>query len=454
MAAHAALGVFLALMLAANSVAEAQGPISWLAFIQLPNGGGSWSRMGPLLLLPFLSVGCWLVYRWGTADLPRWQWGWWPISVTMAALGLFALLHLTWQCVQQACDLAAILRLLLLLALFWWVYLFVLNERPNLFWLLVLIIAVQSAIAIGQFFLQHDLGLQFLGELNLNPEEIGTTVVMNNGRRWLRSYGLTRHPNTLSQMLVLGLMLLLAMVPLFNDPRRPTADRQQQNGRRPLPVGGRFIAAVFALGLAGVFVTLSRWSWVCLAVGLLVLTNPFVRRFLRKRQMPSIPKSVAWFGLAGVLVLVIGSVVYGDVVLGRFLNLNNPIENRSLWERERDVVISLTLLQGHPWTGVGFGNYLNQAVRLDWWAEPVHSVPLMLGAELGLPGMGLWLALIIAPLLRRDAFSDDKVAVTAVLLVFGLLGLLQPGPHPLYEVQSALLAGLVLSICPSISSRV
>jgi hypothetical protein len=458
LASHLALGLFLVIMLATNGVAEAQGPVTWFAFVRLPDRGGNWVRLGPVLLLPLISVVCWLVYRWEAAGVPRWQWGWLGITLPIAALGLLALLSLGWQCVQQVCNLAAALRLLLLLALFWWVYLFILNERPNLLWTLVVIVALQSLVAIGQFLLQHDLGLQLLGEWELDPLKNGISIVIHNGQRWLRGYGLTRHPNTLSQTLILCLLLLLALAPVKLDRRPTTDDRSLEYCGRPSSVGRRLIPAVCVLGLGGVFVTLSRWSWVCLAIGLLIHALPFLRRFIRERSLPPVPQSVYWSILAVTLVLALSGFLYGGAVLGRFLDLSNPIESRSLWERERDVAISLALIREHPWTGVGFGNYLAQAVRRDWWAEPVHSVPLQIGTELGLPGLALWLLLIAAPLLPYNARTNDTAwtdpSAMAVFLAFGLSGLMQPGPNPLVEVRSALFAGVVLSICPSIFSRV
>jgi hypothetical protein len=405
-----------------------------------------------------IGVACWLIYRWKATAVPRWQWGLPGITLPLAALGFLALLSLGWQCFQQTCNLTAILRLSLLLALFWWVYLFILNERPSLLWVVVVIIIFQSLVAIGQFLFQQDLGLQLLGEWELNPAETGTSVVMNDGRRWLRSYGLTRHPNMLSQTLVLCMLCLLALAPSKLALKPPTIDQRQKYGGRPPVVGRLLMLAVFLLALGGVFVTLSRWAWACLAVGLLIYVSPSVSRFMRERRLPPVSKSLYGPALIIVMILGVGGALYGGVVVGRFFHLNNPVESRSLWERERDVAISLTLIQQHPWTGVGFGNYLAQAVRMDWWAEPVHSVPLHFGAELGLPGIGLWLILLAAPLLPDNAWRNRTVwnypPGIAVLLVFGLFGLLQPGPNPLVEVRGALLAGFVLSICPSIFSRV
>jgi O-antigen ligase len=191
---------------------------------------------------------------------------------------------------------------------------------------------------------------------------------------------------------------------------------------------------------------------------LFLFALPAIRSLVRERRLPVISRSIYRAMLIVLFVLGVGGVLYGSVVVGRFFHLNNPIESRSLWERERDIAISLALIRQHPWTGVGFGNYLAQAVRMDWWAEPVHSVPLHFGAELGMLGVALWLLLLGAPLLSTNVWRSCTAwkgpPAINILLAFGMLGLLQPGPNPLIEVRSAILAGLVLSICPCIFSRV
>ncbi len=67
-------------------------------------------------------------------------------------------------------------------------------------------------------------------------------------------------------------------------------------------------------------------------------------------------------------------------------------------ERLRDVRIAWTLIGDHPWTGVGFGNYLASAQSIDRTARVVHNVPLLVTAEMGGLGGLLWLWLGIAPI--------------------------------------------------------
>jgi hypothetical protein len=279
---------------------------------------------------------------------------------------------------------------------------------------------------------QRELGLGFLGELPLDPAVKGVSVVMRGPERWLRGYGLTNHPNTAAGTLVTALLIL----PLCA--RRP-------DDRRRVAAG-----LVFAFGFAGLLTTLARWAAVCLALGLTIQALPWLRAAAGRRPPRRVavgrpPRHV--FATAGVVALLalLFLGIYGDAVLGRAVAVDTPVENRSLWERERDTQIAWRLLAAEPWMGVGFGRYVDAARIYDAWADVVHNVPLLWGAELGVAGLLLWGWLVAAPLARRGAFSR-YAPYTALWLSFWLLGLLYPAPHPLFELRSALLAGLVAGL--------
>lgn len=410
-------------MLGSNSVARAQGPLSWLPFWRLPQAGGDLIGVGPVSLLPLVSLAAWGV---GRRLNPRpLCLGWRRITIPLAALGLWALLSLLLEC-RQDCPATAAARLLLILAAFFWTYLFILNERPDLFWIVAAIVVVQSSVAVGQFVAQRDLGLRALGELSLAPEQIGISVVLRNGERWLRGYGLTVHPNTLARTLVPCLMMLVVL------------GRDASERRRVLT------AAVFVIGLAGMLAALSRWAWACLLLGLGFSALPWLRETLAGRR-PQLGRPAKWTILGGALLLLLFLVFYGNTLVGRTMQVDSSIESRSLWERERDNALAVALIREHGLRGVGFGRYLAAAQQIDRFAETVHNVPLLIAAELGVVGLALWLLLILLPLLRRGTLTTSA-AETGLWLSFWLLGLLYLNPHPLYELRSVLLAGMVAAL--------
>ena len=140
---------------------------------------------------------------------------------------------------------------------------------------------------------------------------------------------------------------------------------------------------------------------------------------------------------AGALLFVLA---YGDVMAGRLLALDSPLESRSLWERRRDLGLALELIGERPFLGVGLGQYLPLAVELNPEAVLVHNVPLLIGVELGLLGLVLWLVFWGWPLWRYGRSAAHQSG-TAVWLSLILMALLHPEPT-LFLPKGAVLWGL------------
>jgi O-antigen ligase len=360
------------------------------------------AQFGLLSLLPTLIVTNWLALR--LLERPRlpWIWGRRGILLPLAGLTLLVLLglelRLTWRTVVQVGG----------VGLTWFVYLFLLNERPGLTGPLGLVILVQGGVAIGQFLVQEDLGLQGLGELALDPAVSGVSVLWARGGRWLRAYGLTAHPNVLGA--TLAVLLLMLLQPLY----------EARGWRRA------GLTLVGSVGILGLLCSFSRASWLAFFSGGVVWAAPIVKEFWVRRQArpPSTPPSGGDRGgrslplqfLIPALLAVGFLLLFHDMVLGRFVALDTPIEAHSLDERRRDADLALDLIADHPLRGVGAGNYLAAVRAVEPDSRPVHNVPLLVTAELGLPGATLWLWLAIAGLRGPRAAWAPWLA----LLVIGL----------------------------------
>lgn len=422
--AAATFGLYLILMLGANGVARSGGPTAWWPLLRLPAAGGEWPVVGAVALLPVVSVVAWALARWSERGARPFDWGWPRVNWPLAALALLGLTNVLFGCAGGGC-LPNVLRLLLLLGHLGWISLYIVNERPPLLWIVAGIICLQAVVAFGQFFSQSDLGLSFMGEGALDPAVAGISVVMRGPTRWLRAYGLTTHPNVLASTLV---TLLLAL---------PVLDRlagvRQRRARQLL----------FVVGFAALLTTLSRWAAVCLLLGLAINVIPWM--MIRWRGNGSSRPFIVTVLPAVLLLTLLFLAFYGDAVTGRAVALETPVESRSLWERGRDRDIALRLIVEHPLSGVGVGQYLPAARAYDDWAGIVHNVPLLMATEMGLAGIAAWLWLVAAPVLRRGALGPFAPE-TGLWLGFWLLGLLYPAPYPLYELRSALLAGLATSL--------
>lgn len=231
---------------------------------------------------------------------------------------------------------------------------------------------------------------------SLNPSMRGVSVVeLADGVRWLRVYGTLPHPNVLGGCTLLFLSGPAALY-LTDQKHRPWA--------LVLLVGG---AALLVL-------TFSRSVWLGLGVAGLVIA-------LRYRQFPL--KRLAATGLATLTGLLVTAVPLQRLILTRAGADSVGTETFSnagrVWLMEQ----AFRLIRDHPITGVGVGIFIvESALRTPYgyFVEPVHNVPLLIVAELGLPGALIGVGLGVLILLRVWRATQPR----AILFSAMLLGLL------------------------------
>lgn len=400
-AAHLSFALFFFLVLTTPS--WRYGPFSWLPLIQFEELAGGPVRLGILNGLPLVSAVCWITGRYLTKDRTSqtWQWGskhtTWPL-LGLTILGAVSLIPAPAR--LQFIHLGGFL-------LAWLVYLFVLNERPNLQPVFAAVILVQGLVAIGQFIVQGDLGLVQLGELPLDPIYQGVSVIFARERPWLRAHGLTAHPNFLGAILTALLLLIL-----------PTTIRSE--GRQRYGWYG-----VFLVGLAGLVLTFSRGAGLGFFCGL--LTWLLLREWRRKDNGRFIPQtSTLKYFIAKYLKFILPLLLfipllwlYSDLFLSRLTHLDAPSEAQSLNQRVDDARLALQLIADNPLTGVGLGSYTDVAKAVNPQAARVHNVVLLVTAELGLPGLVLLLWLLLAPFTYRP-LRATALAPWVGMLVIGL----------------------------------
>ena len=188
----------------------------------------------------------------------------------------------------------------------------------------------------------------------------------------------------------------------------------------------RAVMAVMAIaGLVGLMLTLSRTSLVGAAVGMGVLTLlPGFRR-------------IAAVGIAALAIFVLVNFQalqesqQVTVVTHRLATLG---ESRAVGSDPRLKIYRTTprMIADHPVFGVGAGNYSLAARRygvLDEENQPydhAHNVPLTLTAELGLPGLFVfvWFVLSLGQvLLRALRLRGDPVrGALMVAIAAGMIG--------------------------------
>lgn len=242
---------------------------------------------------------------------------------------------------------------------------------------------IQSAVALGQLIAQRPLGLEALGEL----QDAGARAGMG---LWIRGYGLTTHPNLLGGYLMAGFLAALGLV-------AATA------GWRRIPAS---LAAIFiAAGLAAAF---SRSAWAGIAIALIVLGLLLQRSRAASGAGRALAVTAAFATLIAVSVVASRPGGFAQRIIAPATAAIQggeiaPTEQISLSSRARQLQIAWREIQRVPLTGLGAANapvvtWLNtpESERERTWL-PVHNVPLLALEELGLPGLALWLAGVIAP---------------------------------------------------------
>jgi O-antigen ligase len=274
-------------------------------------------------------------------------------------------------------------------------------------------------IGLAQVWGQHPVGLP--GEQALEPSTAGAAIVEVGGTRWLRAYGLTYHPNVLGGFLVSALLLGL-----------PLLDRSRMRG-------------LWWLLWLGLLITFSRSAWLALA-----LAAPLVVGWLHRRWAPlRRPLLVTLAGAA--LIAALWVTLFAGQLVTRLRPMGAGTERRSIVERGALQAAALEMIAAHPLTGVGAGNAPLAMVgtEMPFPPQPSHNLPLLLAAELGVLGGGLWLCLWLAPgavLLRRLHRANPwAVAVTGAWLAMGIIGLWDSYPWALNagRLLTAALLGLV-----------
>ena len=295
--------------------------------------------------------------------------------------------------------------------------LYVINEIDSVTKLapaLLVMVVLQGAVGLSQAIDQESVGLFGLGELDLEVNAGGTSVVWSDeGPRQLRAYGLSDHPNILGGLLALSLLLLAG-----------ATARVRSAWSMPL-------AVVFALGCGALLVTFSRAAGLAMALGLL-----FVIGLLAYRR--------EWRGAGAWGAVVLGGVIvclalikpYGDELWQRGVILDpsevSSTESRSLSEREALVKVSNDVFVGRPLLGVGVGA-LPSAIKdgrpdFSYDYQPAHFALLTVAAETGIAGGMMYGALIVVPFVllwwRRRELTPELIGASGALLAVSIIGLL------------------------------
>lgn len=295
-------------------------------------------------------------------------------------------------------------------------YLYVLNEVKSLnraILPVVLMILIQSIVAVAQYLGQHSLGLTSLGELVLDPAWSGVSVVLADGIRSLRAYGLSDHPNILAGCLAFGLLFITGWYV------------------KSRPKWHAVVGAIFALGAVALFLTYSRAAWLALLVGMGLFAEG-LRRSGEKELM------TRWLALMAMGTIFVLPFVWQNAnYLGVRLNVGDAftqitLEQRSLSERRELNAAANEIFVAEAITGVGLGAFptalLIEKPNVEYDYQPPHFALLEAAAEIGIFGAAFYFVAMVAPWLavwlnrERIELTPSFLGISAVLAAITIVG--------------------------------
>lgn len=373
-------------------------------------------RLAWVLLLVALGAWAWLSWAWGYTRLSN------PDVTISSAIPLTLVILFT---LVVACASPPIRSVTLVLVI-------------SLLW--------NSVVAGLQVAAQNEIGLQALGEFNVDPSQSGTVIVQAGDLRWLRPYGLLPHPNMLAGFLALGVLATLGWA-LAGE-------------------GKRWIigTGISLLGLWVLLLTFSRAAWLGCGAGVGVIFLFVVWRSKRDRWTV-----VRLMAMGGLMAVTIGMfvILYQPFLAARVGVGDESVELRSVSDRAVYNQIAFEVIEKSPLFGIGLGNFPWYAANwlaqtdFDLRGQPVHNIFLLAWTELGLVGLGLTLAatglggwIAVTEIKRSDGGEAVmRAALLAGVMALMVIGLFDHYPWTLPQFQVAWWGLLGAAGASSVKSR-
>ncbi|MCX6807984.1 MAG: O-antigen ligase family protein [Patescibacteria group bacterium] len=252
----------------------------------------------------------------------------------------------------------------------------------------------QSVLAIWQVIIGRSIGLNILGESPISTNISGVAKFTLFGNEILRGYGTFPHANILGGVLA-GIFTLVLV---------------SENKSKYYYVK----LAILALGILS---TGSR------AAILGVILTVIFTLFISKNSLNRLIKTILITGISLALA----------IIAIRFATQNNIFK-----ERLSGYFISQEIIFENPIFGVGPGNYTlaldSKAGLSAWEIQPVHSIPILIMAEIGLPSGLIIIAMLVLFFWRRILWAKNKTI--AIILTLSPLLLFD---HCFWDIPQALI---------------
>ncbi|MES2122842.1 MAG: O-antigen ligase family protein [Chlamydiota bacterium] len=304
-------------------------------------------------------------------------------------------------------------------------------------WIVLCFALIESALAISQYFLQHKVGLGWMGETPIHYQGFSNPL----GYRWLpdalfpvqtariillRASGTMGHANDLGCLLSFSIIITSFLY------MREESRKRQIGLQMALPV------LLFAL-----CTTFSRSAILFLVCTTLL----FLAYQWRSPNRSRLIRLVATFAVTGAVCLTLfyppffcrgGIVNYNEITRG-------ADKERILYQD-----VALQMVRSNPFLGVGFNNFQFALPQYcpEGKARPlssqVHNIYLLIASETGLIGLSAFLLFLFSVFkksLKKRWSPESKVLFCCLLL------LLLAGTSDKYILMNLKMRLLFLSLC-------
>lgn len=236
----------------------------------------------------------------------------------------------------------------------------------------------EGGLALAQVIMQHDLGLQFLGEPQLTPQTLGVAKMEIGGEKMLRGYGTFLHSNILAAFLVILFFYFDTL-------------------------GWRYLKYIFLIFLVFTF---SRSAFIAIFIGLIIKTL-FVKTTISTTRIKS-KKNISHL-LKKILSLIL---FFSFILIPLYYFFPTRFSlDTSFFERLNLIQISWQMFLAHP-LGTGNANFIFYMqdfvpyILKPWEMQPVHNLYLLILNENGIFGLSIFLIFLF--LILKDTFKNNS----------------------------------------------
>lgn len=318
-------------------------------------GAVAWEFGIVSLYVSQIVIGTWLATQWWHAR-HNWRAGIsWRVIVLVALCGVQLVISQ-----QRLLTLQLVVSAMLLGGLVYTLYRHGELRVPFLVGFLISSV-LQAMIGCLQVLFGASFASTILGIAAHRASDAGVAVVVADGIRHLRAYGGQPHPN------IFGFQMVVALIAVYH-----------LVGLSAITIRRSTITQITVLFAGALVLSFSRTALISFALVACVW-------WLMRKHTTQLQHHVATRATITIMVLC---VVLFPLMVQR-VNVQQPLEERSIVERISSVQQWKGIFFAHPFFGVGWGAYtrsLPPALTGDL-RVPIHNVPLLALAELGMAGV-------------------------------------------------------------------